>query len=138
MSNFQIVPNVGLWQLNPMNHALRNDYIENLLSLAITTLPELYAKYQECTIIEGFVSKKSLPDNAMFRNKRCCGQCIIVKRIEIPNAKLIEDLKEIISKKAWALTFVLDNEKIYILKGLNNYSSIETINDDKLVLLWKK
>lgn len=138
MSDFQIVPSVGLWQLNPMNHALRNDYIENLMHLAVVVLPDLYAKYGSVNVVEGFVSKSLIDANDLFRNKKCSGNCISVNRWTIPDSELIEGLKDILINKPLPLTFVLVKDKIIIIKALNIFSSIERIDNDKLITLWKK
>ena len=138
MSEFQIVPSVGIWQLNPMNHALKNDYMDNLLELAISILPELYAKFGEVNLIEGFVSKKSLADDELFRNKRCSGNCIIIERYTIPDTELVEKLKDVLSKKSRALSCVFHKDKIFLIRKLNDFSSIERIDNNKSILIWKK
>lgn len=138
MNDFKIVPNVGIWQLNPMNHALRNDYIENLLDLSVNSLPLLYNEFEEVIVSEGFVSKKNLKDDDLLKNKRCSGNCICIVRPSIPDSELIDKLKNVLCAKSGALSFVLDKEKLFIVKGLNNFSSINRVEDNKIILLYKK
>ena len=138
MNDFKIVPNVGIWQLNPMNHALRNDYVENLLDLSVNSLPLLYNEFGEVIVSEGFVSKKNLKDDDLLKNKRCSGNCICVVRPQVTDAELIESLRNILDKKSGALSFVLDKDKLFIVKGLNNFSSINRVENNKIVLLYKK
>ena len=138
MSEFQIVPSVGIWQLNPMNHALRNDYFANLLDLAVNVLPDYYAKFNSCKVLEGFVSRSSMSENELFSNSRSSGNCIVVEKPSVDDADIMQGVKDILNKKLMALSVIVDKNKIYFIKGLNNFSSINRIDDNKSILIWKK
>ena len=138
MSDFQIVPSVGIWQLNPMDYALRNEYLDNLLSLSVNVLPYFYNEFGNCLILEGFTNKSNLGETQLFKTKRTTGCCVTVMKPSVTDVELITKLQNMISAKRMALSFILQNNKIFIIKELHDYSSIERIDNNKSILVYKK
>ena len=137
MSEFQIVPSVGLWQLNPMDYALRNEYLDNLLNVSVNVLPYFYKEFGQCLILEGFTNKSNLGDCQLFKTKRTTGCCVTVMKPDVTDVELVNKLRSLIEQKRMALSLIILNNKIFIIKDLHEYSSIERIDNNKSILIYK-
>lgn len=135
MIKFQVVPGVGLWKLNPMNHALRNDYLENLLELSFTILPYLYQGFGRVDVIEGFVNKSSITDKR-FATMKMTGCCVTIERPTSDNAELITVFKDVLERVVNNYTIVIDNDRVYLLKDWSQMKTIERLEGEKLTLIY--
>lgn len=135
MNSFQIVPGVGLWELNPMNHALRNDYVDNLISLAVVTLPHIYNSFGKCSVIEGFVNKNDQSDSGFINFKRE-GRCIVLSRSEMDESELIKKLREVLEKIKSNVGIIVALDRIYLLKEYSLNKSLSKIDNNKLTLIY--
>ena len=136
MNEFIIVPGVSLWTLNPMNHALRNDYISDLLGMSVSFLPRFYKTFNNCKVLSGFVSRSKCDKDDMFSEYFSTGRGIILSIPNVGDAVLMEGLRKILEPLR-SFTIIIQDDFLMILRtdeSPNNY--IKTLNDDKLITVY--
>jgi hypothetical protein len=116
MSEFMFCPGVTMWHLNPLNHALRNDYIGNLLTIGASILPMVHSTFGWCIVTEAFVSRSAM-DDVEFKEEISTGNCIKCKRPEVSDNVLIEGLKRILMSCGKGFSIGVTFDEIIFLKN---------------------
>jgi len=134
MKNPKVVFNgISIFNANPDNYALKNDFLENLVYVLASASP-MYNALACNTVVRGFVPKSKLPDADTYERYHCSGSALALKyNVSKENAKMI--LIEFLSSQQEAptlsavlsdseVTFVADNHAALVEKADNSYRTI--------------
>lgn len=132
MPELVFCPGVTLWQLNPLNHALRNDYSSNLITLAIEVLPKLHSVFGNVAIEEGFVSMASSANDA-YKVFRSTGNMISIIKPLVGDVELINGIKKVLEAIDDDISVCINQHTV---KFWREKSFKRIFNDE--ILVWKK
>ena len=66
MFDVKFAENVTIESLNPQNFAMKNDYIDNLISTALLLIPKLCRVHDDLIITRGFISHAHMNANVVI------------------------------------------------------------------------
>ena len=136
MNGFLICPGVTMWTLNPMNHALRNDYIANLLGLAVTVLPKFYKTFNGVKVLSGFISRANCDQDDLYAEYMSSGCGITVSIPMVTDSVLMDGLMKI-CEPLGGVSLIIKEDILIIIKDLNlSYSTIKKIDDKGTRLIY--